>query len=199
MKDKPILGIDVDGTLSDTMQRWIYFYKKDFNVEVSEDDLFIYDFSKIFPFVDEKIMRKYFEMSWEDWKNIKVIDSFGIKNINMVNDFYNVKIVTSTWGKLENVKKWLKYNKIKFNELVFVEHSEDKKNSCDILIDDSLKNINTMYDAGKLGILLKQAWNKKTVTEKIKKYILVANNWEEVLELLNDIKNDKKIYNSLLK
>ena len=41
MKNKTIVGIDIDGTLADTMEMWLSLYKKEFNVLVSKDDIVI--------------------------------------------------------------------------------------------------------------------------------------------------------------
>lgn len=183
------VGIDVDGTLSDTMEQWLKYYKEEYNVVVSKEDLFLYDFSRIFPFVNKEVMRKYFEKVWDNWKDIKLIDKKVIPNINIIGNFYNVNIITSTWGNLNNVKKWLKENNIYFNKVKYVKNSIEKVNYCDILVDDSLSNITQMVNNNKIGILLKQPWNKRNLSDKIRKNILVAEDWQQVLEYLLNIKN----------
>lgn len=181
---KKILGIDVDGVLADTMEHWLDFYRNEFDTVVSKEDLFLYDFSAILPFVDKEKMREYFVKAWIDWKNIEIRDKKAPKVISTLAKKYKISIVTSTWGSVDNVKKWLNKNKIYYDNFVFTKNADEKVKYCDILVDDSLSNIKNMYKHKKLGILYESPWNLKVLSEKKPPYIISASDWKEIGELL---------------
>lgn len=184
MKDKIIVGVDIDGTLADTMEMWLSLYKEEFNVVVSEDDIVLYNMSKVFPEITYEKMREYFEKSWERWNEINPIPSEEeISKINSLNKNYRIEIVTSTWGEIGNIKKWLEKYNIKYHALIFVKDSNEKPNYCDILIDDKAANIEKMIENGKDGILLQQPWSMDKIFSrpKVKK---IAKSWDEVLGYL---------------
>ncbi|MEM4115156.1 MAG: hypothetical protein QXP59_04020 [Saccharolobus sp.] len=187
-KKLKVLGIDVDGTLSDTMGKWLEFYKRDYDVEVSKEDMFLYNFSQIFPFVDMKIMRKYFEEVWDNWKDIDaIISEDDITELNKLHKKFRIEIITSSWGNLENVKNWLELHKINYNSLIYVKESLEKYKYCDILVDDKEKTVAEMLKHGKNGILLKQPWNFDTLNRHIPKEMKVCNSWSEVINVLKEI------------
>jgi 5'' nucleotidase, deoxy (Pyrimidine), cytosolic type C protein (NT5C). len=68
MDNQIILGIDIDGTLADTMELWLEFYREDYNVVVSKEDIVVYNMSKIFPEITFEKMREYFEKAWKNWE-----------------------------------------------------------------------------------------------------------------------------------
>lgn len=184
MKNQTIVGIDIDGTLADTMEMWLSLYKKEFNVVVSKDDIVIYNMSKVFPEITYEKMREYFEKAWKHWEEIIPIPSKEeIEKINSLDKKYRIEIVTSTWGEIGNIKKWLEKYNIKYHALIFVKNSDEKPNYCDILIDDKASNIEKMIENNKDGILLEQPWSMDKVFSrpKIKK---IAKSWNEVLEYL---------------
>jgi uncharacterized HAD superfamily protein len=184
MDNQIILGIDIDGTLADTMELWLEFYREDYNVVVSKEDIVVYNMSKIFPEITFEKMREYFEKAWKNWEKIKPVpNEEEIKKLNSLDKKYRIEIVTSTWGEIGNIKKWLEKYNIKYHALIFVKNPEEKPNYCDILVDDKASNIREMIDNKKDGILLEQPWSMDKVFNKpnVKK---IAKSWDEVLDYL---------------
>ncbi len=184
MENKPILGIDIDGTLADTMEQWLSYYRKEFDVVVSKEDIIVYNMSMVFPGITYDKMKEYFERAWKSWEEILPVPTTDeINKINSLSRKYRVEIVTSTWGEIGNIKKWLEKYNIKYHALIFVKNPDEKPNYCDILIDDKEGNIEKMVKNNKDGILLLQPWSMDNVVNKpkVKK---VAESWSEIFKFL---------------
>ncbi len=185
------LGIDVDGTLVDTMSKWLDLYRKEFNVEVSKEDLILYDLSKIFPFVTKEKMREYFEKAFENIDDIQLlISQKQINELNKLKRKYDIYIITSSWGDINKIKILLDQHGIFYDALIYVPNSEEKYKYCDILIDDKAQNVKNMLKHNKIGILYKQPWSKMSFGERLKASY-VCENWDEILQVLEKIKIGK--------
>jgi 5'(3')-deoxyribonucleotidase len=184
---KRILGIDVDGTIVDTMEKWLDFYKNEFNSEASKEDLFIYNVSRIFPFVDYDKMREYFERAFENIDDLKLlISKDNIRELNSLSKKFDIYIITSTFSNINQVKKLLDVNNIKYKSFIFVKDSDEKYKYCDILIDDKAKTIKSVVMHNKIGILYLQNWSKSELDEKIIS-TYTCKNWNEILSVLKKI------------
>jgi len=91
--------------------------------------------------------------------NLKPMEPHLKQKTKMLNNLAPVDIVTAVQPEhLEDIEKWLKYHNITYNNLV---HSNAKHElDYDIYIDDAEKNIQAVFDAGKIGLILNQPWNR---------------------------------------
>jgi len=159
------LALDFDGVLSDTIQSWVDHWNKDHKDDLSKDlfthrDVDMWGFyTKLGITLDECF--KYFDKAWGDWKNLQPQERHLTQKTKMLNNLVDVDIVTAVQPEhLEDIRNWLSVHDIRYNKLV---HSNDKeKLPYDIYIDDADRNIQKVFEAGKIGLLYNQAWNTDT-------------------------------------
>ncbi len=141
-----ILGIDLDGVLTETLQgnRFNNLYNK---TRIEKNNNIKYK-------IANKVMKTYFNIKWRNWEKIKIKESEIPEILDQIINKYSIKIniITSSFGKEEYIRSWLKENKINYNELVF-SNPTDKYKYCDILIDDRIENIIPAVKNNKFGIL----------------------------------------------
>lgn len=177
-----VLGIDLDGTLADTIDEWLYLYNKDNKSNYKKSIMNIFGIDKVIP-IEKSTVKYYFEKSWENWRDVKVVDKDEVKVIKKLSSKYKIRIVTATYGKSEHIKKWLDENEIYYDEIVRC-HSSNKFKYCDILIDDKIEETNIVAMNGKIGILIEQPWSRAYKDEPINDKVKIVSNWGSILNLL---------------
>lgn len=101
----------------------------------------------------------YFSKAWGDWKNLHPTERHLKQKTKMLNNLCSVDVVTAVIPEhMDDIRKWLDYNNIIYGDLV--RSTEKEKLDYDIYIDDASKNIIKIYEAGKIGLLYNQAWNR---------------------------------------
>ncbi len=182
---KDTVAIDIDGTLADIVHPWLLIMERDFGIKAMKEDLTRYDFWEIFNIPKEDSYRIFVEM-WNHPESIMVEDRDIPSIIDNISSMYRVRILTATVGKDNDVKGWLKANRIIFDEYMHVEHSNLKHTLDDVAIyvDDSPNEVKEIANAGKKAILLRQPWNAGFDTSPYKGRISVAENWRQIEDML---------------
>lgn len=178
MKDI-ILGIDVDGTLAQSINSNLSTSMKQKMIKIYNQINFGEKYG-IKIDVLRKLMVLYFNIKWKNWKNLKPIDPDISQIIKKLSEKFYIRIITSSPGNIENVKNWLLYNKIYYDEFIKTE-SGNKYNYCDILIDDRVEVVETMNSPDKLGILFDSS-ESANLNEGIS--VIVCKSWKEIYEIL---------------
>ncbi|ASI13690.1 5'-nucleotidase [Candidatus Mancarchaeum acidiphilum] len=176
------LGIDIDGTLADTVGLVLELYNSEHKFQASKEDLKLYEMAKNLPEIDGGKVKEYFENSWDRWNEIAPVDNAASDVIRKLAELYNIRIITATFGDTGNVKRWLEHNEIVYNDFVHCDSSEKYK-YCDILVDDRVSCINAVAEHGGRGILMEQYWNKADPTEEINENVVIAKNWNHVYDI----------------
>ncbi len=179
---KLILGIDIDGTLADTIGRVLKFYNSEHEFQASKEDIKLYGIERVLPGLNKEKVKEYFENSWSRWNEIEPVDSSAPEIIRKLSDLYNIRIITATFGNTDNVKRWLEYNNISYMDFVHCDSSEKYK-YCNVMVDDRASCINAVAEHGGKGILMEQRWNKADPNEEINKNVVIAKNWNQVYEI----------------
>lgn len=153
------IGLDVDGVLADVIDTWLSYSNK-IRPEILRSQISEWDFWK-----RHKINKFdfYTELSycWRSWENIPPTENNLASATDQLSNLGTVDIVTARDDSTHNdVKKWLKFHKIKFKNYVgVIEGTEKSKLDYDIFIDDSPLNAKSMLEKGKAVILYSQPWN----------------------------------------
>jgi len=161
--DKVIIGIDIDGTISNFGEAYNTLYKTYFPDK------------EIHP-VDEWFW--YTKMDYDgekagDWFNNKKAETFDLAQpypdaMNTIDNIYKfiktygftLKIVTNQPNEESKTaaKIWLEKYKFKYDDIIFVDMARDKWKYADIMVDDAPKVIDTK-PLSKVAIKIEQLWN----------------------------------------
>ena len=180
--------IDFDNTIAESNQKIIDILNKMYNLEKTEEDLKDFGFKSIAPITNDKKM-SLFE-SDEFFENLKLKD--GVLNV-IDKHRNNFNFIVTTIGSEKNLSKkreWLK-EQIPF-ELDFVGIVNDrlsKKMICmkkGIQVDDCMFSLDTN---AKVKILYKSNNNFPWQKGYINKDVIVVNNWSEIDEILDFLKD----------
>ena len=177
--------MDIDGVIADNILDPLRLFNKKFGFDLSKNDIISFEFE-----YEEKNFGKFYEKYLKKTRHaldIKLIKG-AKKGIKKLSEEYIINITTARAPKnYEVTRKWLRKNKIQFNNLIF---ADDKSSiSGDILIDDYDKNIVDFLkkEPKRFGILFSQPWSLNN--NGLKKYCdldqaCAAKNWDEILSLL---------------
>jgi len=200
------ISLDFDGVISDTINSWVDKYNNIYAYDLQTDFITSRDIDKWGFYeklnISQDTCFDIFSMAWGDWMNLKPMEPHLKQKTKMLNNLAPVDIVTAVQPEhLEDIEKWLKYHNITYNNLV---HSTAKHElDYDIYIDDAVKNIQAVFDAGKHGLLLNQPWNvdmrdqQKPVMISNTKYKIQGSitrvyNLYHAIDVVRDIVNDKQ-------
>ena len=162
-KRKITLGLDLDGTLADSIRIYLKNEQRGF--------FKIRDISEAFTII------------WNNWKEIPLVDKRIPEYVDSLSQRYNVCIVTATSGKDRDVINWLNYNSIKPANIIFSDATK-KQEHCDVLIDDMVFVLNHLVRHNKRGILLNMPWSEKA-SFGIDDRVEIFNDWKEIYTVLS--------------
>ena len=158
------LALDFDGTLSDTIQSWVHEYNKAYYKDTSKPIITHRDIDQWAFYKNLNISLEecfvYFSRAWNNWEGLRPLEPHLEQKTKMLNNMIDVDIVTAVSSPyIPNIEKWLKYHEIHYGKIV--RSLEKEKLDYDIYIDDSSRNIQNVFDAGKIGLLYNQPWNRE--------------------------------------
>lgn len=193
-----IIGIDIDDTISNTIQQVMPRAEK-FVKNILHKDLSVFDYSKA---IDHNYIENVFELSKEEatefWSNnLKdILENATIKEqaaevINKLKaEGHKIILITSRW-KEDNFNpeelsvKWLQENKVEYDK-IYVEIDDKKqialKENLDLFIDDSIRNCREISKVGIKCFLFSTEVNSKI--EEAKKFEVVET-WNEIYKKIN--------------
>lgn len=176
MATKKILGIDLDGTLTKSIEEFLSPNMKARFIKLY-NKLAVGKMNKVEEKVVKKGMKFYFNRKWKNISNIKLIDENIPEYLKELSKKYEIKIITSTYGDIQNVYSWLLLNNMNY-DIINVK-PDKKKDYCDILIEDRIDVLNFLPE-NKKGILFTN--NREYIQNK--KNIVALNTWKEIFEYL---------------
>lgn len=179
---KPILSIDIDGTLADSHARWLELVKDRYGIRAQKKDLIIYDFWEILGLENEEVCLDIFREAWKNYKDIEPLSDDVADVVGKLRHTYDICINTACVGKQEEVKSWLNYNNIEYDLFHFCKTREEKFEVRPALhIDDSGEIAERFALNGNNTILISQPWNK-SLHKKLGVYsnITIASKWSEI-------------------
>ncbi len=178
------IGIDLDGTLSESIENiltpsQLERFRKLYNKFRVKEPISLQ--GRVMGFA----MREFFDYKWRHWEKVKPLSKDIPEIIKRLSKMAKIVIITSTFGKREYIERWLEYNDIFYDDIIFA-NPPDKWKYCDILVDDRLDVIEEAVKHGCYGILL-----SKKEQPFYKNNFAVANNWKDVELIIKEILKNK--------
>lgn len=159
--DKPTIGVDLDGVLCATRNRFIDEIESlyDINIKVTRTGLSIPQLNKNYGELVQEIVNNNYNI----YNSIEPIKGAS-EAINRLSEDYKIKIITHrvhrNWlnsEKRDRLKSlsinWLDDNDIYFDEFIFPTPKDKSEVPAEIYIDDRVNNINDIINRKKIGIL----------------------------------------------
>ena len=138
------VAIDVDSVLADVMLVWTDEYNKRNKAQITKKEIANWDIPTILPITPPQIYR-YFTYVWRyRWREIPPTEpKIGEVTKRIHRKGYRISIITKRERPTAPyVSKWLDFNHIYTDELLFIYDAVPKANyPFDILIDDAPKNL----------------------------------------------------------
>lgn len=184
--NKPVLYIDMDNVLYDTVDAIKYMYDEDFRLypeyeNIPKEQLRSYEFTEL-KYLDSKRLDEYF-CSGRFFDLVPCIECAEV-SICMLHTLYEFPVVLVSIGTSENIKgkqQWVDaFNKGMGTNLEFIGIDHYDKSKIDmsggILIDDELKNLESSNADLKI-CFGNYDWNKSWDGVR-------ANNWADVRQII---------------
>jgi len=167
--NKATIGIDIDGTIGNFVDAYNLTYKKYFpdKEPLSGDDWHWYkqmDYNGEFP------------KTWFNNKKSEIFDlektyDDAVNTVNNIYDFiktygFSLKIVTKqpTEEAKQAAKNWIDKLGFKYDEIAYADSSKDKWKYADIMVDDSVKVLETK-PLSKVSIKVEHPYNLETYAD----------------------------------
>ena len=154
------ISLDVDSVLANVIITWINIYQKLYKVN-SKINIDTWDFWKNLQ-LTRKQFEEIFTEAWRQWKQIPATETSISSKVNNIQKLGNIDIVTGRTKKtIPQVKKWLKFHNIKYENFVHVQLTSLKKElDYDVFIDDSPYTAVGVAENNRYCLLYDQPWNR---------------------------------------
>lgn len=155
------IALDFDGTLAQSLQRWVQIYNDIYHEKITIADVSSWDFEKKLGLstVEKK---QIFRKVWTDWYHIRPQEQFARKWVNKLNMIGHVDLVTTiNPGYTQFAEKWCMLHGINYKKLVHTEAEDKETYDYDYFIDDNpmmAQRIKKYPD--KIQLLYNQNWNQ---------------------------------------
>lgn len=176
---KPVLGIDLDGTLADSIRVFLRDRKTEAMAVMPMPVALrnAYTGTKV---AFQESVCEAFAAIWGNWASVPLVDPKIPQYVASLSERYNVRLVTATSGGKKDVMDWMYRHGIQIKDATFTTFLQDKHQHCDILVDDMLCPLNNMVRNGKKGILLNRDWSHSMSDELQDRRIEVFDSWQEI-------------------
>ena len=155
-------ALDFDSVLADTMVIWVKEYNERHNTNITKNDIYAWDISKILPIASDEIS-EIFNYVWEyRWEEIPPCEPNQNNTIEKIHESgFRISILTKRERPtVSYVASWLDQHDIFSDDLIFVYDATPKSEyPFDFILDDSPTNLIDITSP-KIGILFDQPWNK---------------------------------------
>lgn len=183
---KTILGIDIDGTLADSISPWLLEAKKRHNIKSTREEIHSYYLETVFTSMSKDEVLDIYKYVWKNPSKILLEDKDIPSILDNLHSIFDIYITTAASGEDDTLRKWLKDNNIQY-EKMFHFTSFSQKHALpevDIYIDDFWTVAERVAQTGRATILLRQPWNDKFIKINKNPNILIAYNWREIEQIL---------------
>ena len=177
------IGIDVDGVLRDNLQIMVDLYNKEFDGNMTVNDIRDFRTEVTFPTIEPTTGKTASEWFFQDHSNeifLKASPFYNVANdIQRLREIANVVIITYQKTILNRLQTlcWLEINGIEYDGLIFMK--DKTKFMCDYLVDDN--DWNFLGSNAKHGILINAPYNEDKSVEEI----LSSSNCESLVRYKN--------------
>ena len=161
------IALDFDGVLSNTVQRWIEIFNKDYSagyggISLSYSNLKQFDFYTTIG-MSRDTAHKIFEQCWTEWDKLEPTEFMLCRKTEKLSGLCGVMdvVTANNSEKRLYLERFLQKHEIKYNRIVFEKEKEILP--YDIFIDDSPDNAQRICNAGKSALLYNQPWNQGVI------------------------------------
>lgn len=177
---KPILSVDLDGTIADSHSRWLEIGRERYGIKAGISDLIDYDFWKITgPETKEEFMQIWRDL-WDDYGKVKPQPGAHAA-LKELHKSYSIYFNSACVGSFENVKRWLKENDIAYDHFNLAANDEQKLDfKTDLHFEDAPPLIMGFASRGRNLVVISQPWNVG-MHHQLSKYknVYIAKNWDD--------------------
>lgn len=171
------IGIDIDNTIVNTRET-VFKYKRKSKFKKYKGYYYDWPLEIKEEFLDTYVEEIHMHAKVKEYAKeaIDILKEMG-HEIILVTYRDNIRSNESQ----SNTKKYLKEHSIYYDDLLFGSFDKGKvckEKNIDLLIDDSLENIESVAKEGIDVLVYPMSYNKKTKYPRV-------NNWKEVLEYIN--------------
>ena len=176
-----VIGVDMDGTIEDLSSTWVDWLNRTHGLNVKPEEIFDWDMQIAFPTLTKSEI--YAPLSdpnfWSEVKAFKLADIYLPK---LIEEGYNIYIVTTTHPKIVGMK----FKNCLFRLFPCIDRHKTiitcnkQMIRMDLLIDDGVHNIEGEY----LGLLVDAPYNKHYDTTKTSKVLRVWD-WEDIYQMIH--------------
>lgn len=195
MKEKQIIGVDLDDVLADYCNPLIEFHNQTFGTNLSRQEFKSYRLWEVWGGTQEEATRKvYLFHSTDYFKNIAPVRG-SLEGVDVLTKHYNLVIITSRFTDfMEHTRQWLNnFFPNKFSEVYFTNHwnlitggtYKKKSDLCleigaKVIIEDSIEYALDCTKVGIKTILLDNPWNQYKKVRGINR----VKSWKQVHQKL---------------
>jgi len=187
---RPVLAIDLEGTLADIEPRVREVLKNTFNINAESVSGFGFDYDVISTILSSNEEAALFKKIWELPNKINLMDRNIPVVLNNLSKLYILRIRTATMGDHSVIIAWLKENRVKYDEIEFVNgHTDKVRDGIDVYVDDHPELVKRIAQSGKKVVLIKHSYNTY-IEKELPKYdghIFIASDWNEAYKILQKI------------
>ncbi|MHB1830001.1 MAG: 5' nucleotidase, NT5C type [Candidatus Micrarchaeaceae archaeon] len=185
--ERPVISVDLDGTIADSHSRWLEVGKERYGITETVDDLVLYDFWRITgPDSEEEFMQVWRDL-WDDYGKIK--PQPGVQAaLEELHKTCTIYINSACVGRLDNVKSWLKDNDIVYDHFNLASSEEEKFDlKTDLHFEDSPRLVEGFAERGRNVVVISQPWNRE-LRGWIGKYrnVRIAKDWDDAKRIALD-------------
>ena len=165
--------VDVDDVLRSLVPHMVEIYNKEFNENMTHDDVRVYYVNQSFPKVKERygdVPYWFFQTHGHELFLESEPVKGAVEAVNKLRDYGTVEIVTkqrSTENKVDTLK-WLDKVGVTYDSVSFVTHKSIV--CCDYFIDDFHENFIGCGSEGATGILINAPYNMDIDLSVLKPY-----------------------------
>lgn len=193
------IGIDIDGVLTD-LENYIGTVGKEYTIEnnLGFDDSM--NTNTIHGFLSKEDSKRFWDTHWENYastikvrKNasniIEKLKNDGNKIIIITARTYDSQIIKNGFKRHKNMEKliikWLDKNNIKYDKIIFSNLNKLKDcldNKIDIMIEDSVSNIEQLKDSMKI-LCFDAKYNRSYTNRQMYR----VYNWDDVYNIISKV------------
>ncbi len=177
---RPILSVDLDGTVADSHSRWLEIGKERYGIKAGVNDLVLYDFWKITGPKSKKEFMQIWRELWDEYRKVKPQPG-AVAALRELSKTYSVYINSACIGNFENVKSWLRENKISYDHFNLALSDDEKLDfKTDLHFEDAPRLIEGFASRGRNLVVISQPWNM-SLHPKLGKYrnVHIAKDWND--------------------
>lgn len=179
MDEKPVIGVDIDDVLWDLVGAWLQRHNEITDDNVKPSDIKSWDIAQYINKGNSNELFYILEQS-DFWEGVKPIDGSGLVLGQLMNDGYDIYIITATPYKSveKKINRFLDlFPFIKSDQIIITKHKQ--MIDVDVLIDNYPENLR---DASYAKILFDRPHNKSFNEGEIG--AVRMSNWKDIYEYI---------------